>query len=378
MIKFILVLLVLGIGVAVMKGLMSTSVKAPAEGKELFVPNVEVLEVVEENYKVVLRAQGKVEPVSSTEIVSEVSGAIDWVSPELKAGGKFKKGELMLKLSQADYLSQLEQARANVADAELQIVQEEARAEQGLRDWKKLGRGGEPGELIKRVPQLKSAKARLIAAEAAVKQAERDLAKTEIVAPYACLVESAQVDQGGYLTSAGRVAIIYEADKVQVRLPLSLEDVSYLPPSLENVAVEINAQIGRLNEQWIGKVVRTEGVIDRATHTMMTVVEVAEKKDDGRFPLPPFGLFVEGVFKGTQFENVVRLPRMALRTNGTVWLVDSKGLLEVRDVTVERSDRDTVMVVDGLSSGESVITSPIEIPVDGMKVEISKTANRAP
>lgn len=375
-VKVLIVILVLGGGMAVMQGLMETPVKATSEERTLFVPRVEVYSAKEESHKVVLGAQGMVEPVTQTMLVSEVAGAIEWISPKLKAGGRFTKGEEMLRVSAADYQSQLEQARASVADAELTIAQEEARAEQGLRDWKKLGRGGEPGTLVKREPQLKSARARLVASQAAVVQAERNLSKTKIVAPYDCLVESSNVDAGGYLSPAGRVAMVYEADKVQVRLPLSLEDVSYLPSELVGVEVQLSAKIGRVQRQWQGAVVRTEGVVDRSTHTMMTVVEIQQKQDANMFQLPPFGLFVEGVFQGANFENVVRLPRVALRAEDTVWLVNQDGQLKITPVVVERGDRDTVMVVEGLKDGDAVITSPIDVPVELMKVEVIHSSNK--
>jgi len=49
----------------------------------------------------------------------------------------------------------------------------------------------------------------------------------------------------------------------------------------------------------------------------------------------------------------------------------------VRKVKVERSERDYVVVTDGLNDGERIITSPIELPVSGMKVvPVSKQTNK--
>lgn len=369
LVKLIAVIIVIGLGVAVMRYYMSNSVVATKQDKEVFEPRVEFIEVIADSYKVELTAQGQVEPVTQTMIVSEVAGAIDFVSPKLKTGGRFNKGEKMVKVSSADYQAQLAQAMASVADAEFQIAQEEARAVQAMRDWKKLGRGSEPGKLVTREPQLKSARAKLAAAEANTVQAQRDLLKTEIKAPYDCMVSSASVDAGGYLTKAGMVAEVYTADRVQVRLPLSLEDVSFLPKQLVGAPVAVEAEVGRESMVWMGKVVRTEGLIDRATHTMMVVVEMDETDGDGMFKVPPTGLFVKGIFEGKFFDKAVKIPREALRSGDVLWLLDSTDKLEVRKVKVERSERDYVIVTDGLNDGERVITSPIELPVNGMKVE---------
>lgn len=376
-VKLIAAIIVIGTGVAVMAYFIGNPVEATKLDKEVFEPRVEFLELVADTYKVELSAQGLVEPVTQTVIISEVAGAIEFVSPKLKTGGRFLKGERIVKVSSADYQAQLAQASATVADAEFQIVQEEARAVQAMRDWKKLGRGGKPGQLVTREPQLKSARAKLASAEANVVQAQRDLAKTEITAPYDCMVEAASVDAGGYLPRGGRVAEVYTADKVQVRLPLSLEDVSFLPKKIVGGSVIVRAKVGRVSKEWSGAIVRTEGKIDRATHTMMIVVEMREADGDGMFKVPPAGLFVQGKFEGGEFENAVKLPREALRNDETVWLIDEASKLVVRKVTVERSERDYVVVTVGLSDGERVITSPIELPVNGMKVEpVRKQANQ--
>lgn len=368
-IVLLLVIVALGLGFMVMGWLMKNPIVASTEEKSVLVPQVEVYTIRLEDYKIAIATQGKVEPVTQTRIVSEVSGSLVEVSDKLKTGGHFRSGEVMLKLSKVNYQARLAQVHAEVADARLRIVQEEARAEQSMRDWKKLGRGGEPGILITREPQLVSARAALAAAEAAVLTAERDLEKTVLKAPYECLVEHSHVDRGGYVAATSTVAEVYAADRVQIRLPLSLEDVSYLPVNLVGTEVDVEVTFGGRVKNWKGKVVRTEGKIDRATQTLMTVVEVVKSSTQEAYPIPPVGLFVRGSFLAEGFKNIVKLPREALRGEETVWLVDQNQKLQVRQVVVERSERDFVIITNGVNAGEQVIVSPIELPIEGMAVE---------
>lgn len=371
-VKLLLVVVVLGVGGLVLFYLMSNKVEAKKREQAEVVPSVEVLVVQAKDYKVRIAAQGQVEATTLTTVVGEVAGAIVYVSPKLKAGGYFQKGETLVEVNRADYQVQLEQNRAAVADAELQVAQEEARAEQAMRDWRRLSRSGEPSSLVKREPQLKSARARLVAAKALVVKAEGDLEKTVVKAPYACFVQSSFVDAGGYLTPAGRIATIYEAGKVQVRLPLSLEDVGYLPKDLVGVDVSVAAEVGKEIQTWLGRVVRTEGIVDRATHTMMMVVEVSEAEGDLRFKVPPLGMFVQATLEGRELKGVMRVPRVAIRNGGQVWCVSSEDTLEVREVKIERRERDSVIVVEGIEDGSRVVVSPIELPVNGMPVEASE------
>lgn len=354
-------------------GLLYLQVKNPVEAekeeKPVLVPKVETVTVEETSYTAEISTQGQVLPVTQTQIISEVGGSVTFVSDKLKAGGRFSEGEEMVKLAKEDYEATLANMKAQAAEARLNLAQEEARAEQAEREWRKLGRGEQAPELVLRIPQLQSAKARLESAEAAVKKAERDLERTVTRAPYDCIVESATIDKGGYVAPGGKIADVYGSQSMELRLPLSLEDVGFLPEDFKGVKVTVEATIGGKPVSWEGEVVRSEGGVDRETLTMMMVVEVMAKPGDKMFSLPPKGLFVRGAFSGVKMDKVIRVPRKALRGQGRVYVVAEGDVLNIRQVKIERTERDYAIVTDGLKSGDKVITSPIELPVEGMKVE---------
>lgn len=359
--------------VAAGAGLMLVQIKNPIEAEKedrpVFVPKVETVTVQESSYTAEISTQGQVLPVTQTQIISEVGGSVIFVSDKLKAGGRFSEGEEMVKLAKEDYEATLANMKAQAADARLQLAQEEARAEQAEREWRKLGRGEPAPELVLRIPQLQSAKAKLESAEAAVKKAERDLERTVTRAPYDCIVESANIDKGGYVAPGGKIADVYGSQSMELRLPLSLEDVGFLPEDYRGVKVTVEATIGGKPVSWEGEIVRSEGGVDRETLTMMMVVEVKAKPGDKMFALPPKGLFVRGAFSGVEMDKVIRVPRKALRGQGRVYVVAEGDVLNIRQVKIERTERDYAIVTEGLKSGDKVITSPIELPVEGMKVE---------
>ena len=64
-------------------------------------------------------------------------------------------------------------------------AQEQARAEQALTDWQRLGQAGDPpSDLVLRKPQLQAARARVASARSALAKARLDLERTTIVAPF--------------------------------------------------------------------------------------------------------------------------------------------------------------------------------------------------
>jgi multidrug efflux pump subunit AcrA (membrane-fusion protein) len=84
---------------------------------------------------------------------------------------------------------------------------------------------------------------------------------------------------------------------------------------------------------------------------------------------PPVGLFVQAEIEGIAAENIVVLPRSALRDADQVLVVDSENRLYFRPVKVMRVYRDDVFVRDGLEAGDRVVISQIQTVVNGMRVQ---------
>jgi multidrug efflux pump subunit AcrA (membrane-fusion protein) len=77
---------------------------------------------------------------------------------------------------------------------------------------------------------------------------------------------------------------------------------------------------------------------------------------------------VEAEILGKQAENVVVLPRAAMRDMDQVLVLDDESRLRFRRVEVLRTARDQVVVRSGLAPGDQVCISPLEMVVDGMRV----------
>ena len=136
--------------------------------------------VTKENIRLTVESQGTVSPKTVSDLVPEVAGKVTYVSPSLAAGGFFEKNELLLKIDPQDYKLALIRSEAEVAQARLRLEQERAEAAVALKEWQELGKGEEATPLVLREPQLAQAEAALEAAGATLKQAKRDLERTEI------------------------------------------------------------------------------------------------------------------------------------------------------------------------------------------------------
>ena len=347
---------------------------------EISLPLVHVMEVKPESRRLIVHAEGTVAPRTASQLTSEVSGRVVWVSPALVAGGFFNDGEVLLRIDSRVYELAVVRARAAVAQARLKLATEEQEAALARQEWENLG-SGPPTSLVLREPQINEAKASLAAAEAALEHAEYDLERTRVKAPYDGRVWSETVDVGQFIAPGAALARLYGVDFAEVRLPIPDDELAYLHLPLAyrgqtrpagGPTVVLNAEFAGQRHQWSGRISRTEGEIDPRTRMVHAVAEVKDPygrgSDRSRPPLA-VGMFVEAEIRGKWVRDVVVLPRSVLRGD-QVLVVDEADRLYYRAVEVLRAERDQVLIASGLSEGERVCVSVVQTPVNGMRVEV--------
>ncbi len=367
--KLLMVMVVIALGVMVMKYLKTHGPTAEKVEVPQVLPVVRVVVAQASTHRMKVATQGRVRPSRKTQAASELKGRVIRVDPRFKVGGQFKEGEVMLEIDGSDYVAALASAKAALADAQLVLAQEKARAQQARRDWAKLGRG-EPSELVLRIPQITRAQARVAAAKATVAKAERDLERTKLRAPYACRLEAVYTDLGSYVLPGARLADVYSVGSFEVRVPITLEEMGYLPKQVIGVQASASAEIGNVNYKWQGKVIRREGLVDQSTMTMYLVVKIAPNQSI--YPFPPSGLFVEVLLDGKQLEHVTEIPRSALRSDHTLLTVNAENKLHILPVKVLRTLPKSVLISEGLRDGTRVIVSPMETPLEGMSLKVEE------
>ena len=326
-------------------------------------------------------SQGPVEPRTQTTLVAEVAGQIVSVSDNFIAGGFVREGEVLLQIDPSDYETAVLRAEAELAARRAQYADQKARSDQALKDWTNLGRKGEPSDLVLRKPQLAEAQAAVQAAEASLQEAERNLERTRIRVPYDGLVRSKQVDVGQYVAPGTPLGVTFAIDTAEIRLPLSNSDLEYLDlPSAtrldqdHRVPVVLTGESTNTSATWQAQIVRTEGVVDQSSRVIYAVAEVVDPYGVlGRSDQPQLkmGSFVRAEIQGRRVEDVVVLPRSVLRPDDTVLIANEERKLELRPVTVARSEPRNVYISDGIRAGELVVTTSLDAPIPGIQLAIA-------
>lgn len=353
---------------------------------------VDAVTVTVQDAAILVPSQGTVEPRTRTNLVSEVTGQVVEVSPAFVAGGFFRKGDVLVKLDDADYRAALSRAEAAVAAARSQLELERGQADVAQREWERMSAEQQSRirakELYLRKPQLEEALARLESAEADLEQARTNLAKTTIVAPYDGLVSAKNTDIGQYVTTGASIAETFAVDYAEVRLPIPEGKIALLdlPSPTENFAgltanapeVDLVSRIGNRDYHWTGHLTRTEGVLDTRTRVLFSVVQVEDPynlyRDNGsgwaREPLR-IGTYVNASIRGRVLEDVVVLPRYTLQANDVIWTADAEGRLRPKTVEVLTINGDDVYISAGLENGDRVILTRLENPLNGAPVQVN-------
>ena len=349
--------------------LMATSPQLDPDIPEPVAPTVRVLDVLPESIQLRVHSQGTVTPNQVTTLFPEVAGRVVWISPALVNGGYFEKGAVLLKLDDQDYQSALQRAQAALTRAEAEY--DHARYEHQRMLSLEQRRLASRSQMENTLKESRVKEAILEDARANFDQAQRDLERTEVRAPFTGLVQSESVDVGQLVGRNMSVATLYASDQVEVRLPIADRQLAFLNvplgqrgalPEDAQPEVTLSAEYAGQTLKWSGRIVRTEAQIDTASRMVNVVARV-----DSDEP-PTVGLFVDADIEGLTVDGIVVMPRTALRNGNRVLVVDEDQRLRFRDVEPLRLYQDDVLIVGGLEPGERVCVSPMQTPIEGMRV----------
>jgi len=341
---------------------------------------VEAITVTPRDYRILLESYGTIQPRVQSMLVAQVGGQIVAVNPNLRDGGFFEQGDVLVSIDERDYAADVRIAEATLADARQALSEAEARTAQAREDWQRLGNTGEPPELVLRVPQLEAARARVRSAEATLEKARLDLERTSIRAPFAGRVLQKFVDLGQVVSPNSQIAEIYATDVVEIRLPLRNRDLRFidLPEALrytDGVAhaggrVEIRSELAG-DTTWQAELVRTEGAIDANARQLHVIAQIEDPYGETVASQTPLkiGQYVTARLEGNIVPDALVIPNNTIYQGTYVYVVED-GILRRRDVDIVWQNDADAVVSAGLAAGDELVTTALGQVTSGIRVTI--------
>jgi RND family efflux transporter MFP subunit len=336
-------------------------------------------------FRPTLQALGSVRPFEEITLQPRVSGQVLEVAPSFVPGRVVEPGELLLQIDPADARNALAQRRSALQQAEAALKLERGRQavakleRDQIAEQLKGGITDDQEQLILRAPQLDSAQAAVESARAAVRQAELDLQRTAIVAPFRALVLDRTAHTGSQVGPSTALGRLVGTERFWVELTLPTRRLPYLEGSEGDSVILRDETAWGEEAQRTGRLESVIGQVDAQTRMARVLISVddplaLDPETDG----PPLmsGTFVQAELPGQALPDVVRIERGWLRRHrgeDAVWTLED-GQLRIRPVEVLVQDDDWAYIGSGLTADAQVVTTDLSTVTDGAPLRIAGDA----
>lgn len=274
---------------------------------------------------------GLIEPKDDVPLSFSVPGTI--VSVKVEEGTPVKKGELLAKLDNTSYQNAYESALATLQQA---------------RDaYNRLKKVHEQGSL----PDMdwEEVKAKLAQAEAAAAIAKRNLANTEIRAPFSGVIGARNIEPGSHATPGLTALRLITFGQVYARVSVPEDEITKIKKSQKAIV-----NVPAINERLEGKVEQV-GVIANTISKTFEVKVLLQNSEDTMRP----GMVCDVIIPLETGETAMLLPLKAVMkdVNETHYVFVLNGdRVEQRSVEIDGIVNNKLRIVAGIEEGEEVVT----------------------
>lgn len=309
---------------------------------------------------------GRVAVFDKVEIRARVKGTLG--KREFTDGSKVTEGQLLFTIEPAPYRIAVDQKRAQRDGARAALINAEAQ----LKRTAELLRSNTASQGVydQRLAEQLQAKATLDDAEAQLEDAELQLSYTKITAPIAGLIGRATVSPGNIVgPESGTLATIVNERQIRVLFSVSQAELLNVRRDLragEQLPVRLRLADGKLYAEK-GKVDFIDVAVDPNTDGQM-----ARAVFDNADELLTDGQTVRVIVEGNAPAKALVVPQPALAIDQTgpyVYVVDRKGTVELRRITIDFVRDGMIAVASGLKEGDRVIVQGQQRVRAGMAVE---------
>ena len=374
--KLILTILIIAAGVLLFKYLMIHKVKTTKKSVNILPPLVKVIKIEKCSQRIEITGTGNVLPLHRSVVQSQVRGKVIFVSNNFLNGKIVRKGEILVKIEETDYLTALKNAEANLEKAKLNYEIIKNKAENSIKEWnrsKNRFKLRKPSKLRFFEPQLKSAKSDIEAAKAQKELARKNLERTIIKSPFKGIVQHKNIDVGDVVTVGRAMGEIVAIDNVEVVTPIPDYDYPFM--DFYNKKVKIVLKLKDDIYYFNGKIDRSEKIVSLNTRmiNIYSLVEHPYKNLGKKMPLL-IGSFVEVKFKGKKFNDIAKIPVTALHNENEIWLAINNKLIR-KNVKIIRTDSDYAYIEGDFKKGDLLIVSNLPYVSNGMDIRIFSQNN---
>jgi len=319
---------------------------------------------------------GNVVALNETELRAEVSGYITGIF--VTDGASVSKGQKLYEIDRTRYAAAVEQAKSSLAIAEANLD----RIQRDVERYRKLA---EQDAIAKQTldyaeTDFNNAQAQVASAQAALTTAQTNLDRAVIIAPFNGTIGISQVRMGA-LVSAGSTLLnsISSVDPIAVDFPVNEREIPRFNTLRHSDAVVRDSLItitlpGGQTYAYPGKIIAMDRAVDRNTGTLTIRASFSN----------PDEMLRAGMATTVQIRNQSETKQLVIPYRAvseqlgqtSVYVLTDSSTVEQRAIKLGLKIIDHVVVNEGLSNGEQVITEGIINLRPGAKVQVTQPADK--
>ena len=357
--------------------LVSAAMVAGCHGTDSASPTVvettqaRVVESRQQQVPLNVRSTGTVHARQTSVVSAQVMGRVQQVL--VREGDNVRAGQTLVVLDDAAMRSTVEQAQAGVKaaqNAQLAAQTNAALATSTLGRYKQLESQKsvspqEMDEVSRRaeaaVANLDAVRAQTDAARAQESGARTMMSYTRLVAPFSGVVTGRMADPGTMAAPGVPLLQVDQAGGLQLQVTVD-ESVIGVVRKGRKVQVVID---GAGSTSVAGTIQEIVPAADPSTHSFLVKID-----------LPALSQLRAGMYGTTEIANGTRqailVPRTAVVMRGSLacaYVLDSKGIAQLRYLTPGAQQGDLIEVLSGVSSGEKLVDAPSDRDLAGKRIE---------
>ncbi|HZW14108.1 MAG TPA: efflux RND transporter periplasmic adaptor subunit [Noviherbaspirillum sp.] len=320
---------------------------------------VRVMRLAADNVDVAAEFSGEVRARVESRLGFRVGGKI--ISRKVDVGSVVKRGEVLMQLDPQDL--QLAQAQANAglkaAESNRDLAKAEMKRYQELREKNFVSQA----VLDSKETAFKAAQASYEQAYAAYRNQSNQAGYTTLVADVDGVVTSVDAEVGQVVGAGNPVVRVAQAGEKEIVIGIPEDKVDTLR-RINDVRVRTWA---RPNESIPGKLRELSPVADPATRTYTAKISIPNAPESVKLGMTAYVTFV-----AKTSDAMIKLPLNALfqqKSATSVWVVENDKVKLV-PVQIAGTTGNDILVANGLSPGQAIVTAGVNLLRDGQKVKI--------
>jgi RND family efflux transporter MFP subunit len=306
---------------------------------------------------------GEIQPRYQADLGFRVNGKI--LERPVDVGTEVNKGDLLARLDPQQYKQDLEVAKSEIAVADAEVQRSQAQ-EYRQRELLKSGFTTQVA-YDQALKTFKTAQAQLDSAQAKQIQASENLGYADLKADNDGVITAIGAD-AGQVVSAGQMVVRLAQPGEREGVFNIAEGAFKSRPKDPTVTVHL---VNNPEIETAGTVRYISPQADPATRTYTVRVSLPDAPPQMRLGANVVGTVILGQGQS------VTIPGSALfQKDGkpAVWLVEKDSTVQLKPITVQRYQGDSVVVGDGLTQGDVVVTAGVQKLLPGQKVALMEAS----